>query len=127
MLAPNSFDYAAIRVVPRVERGEFINVGVILFCRTKRYLEARLAIDERRLATFAPELDQEEVCRHLGVIPGICRGDPAAGPIALLEQAGRWHWLVAPRSTIIQTSPVHSGLSHDLAATLDRLLETMVL
>lgn len=125
MLAPSSFDYAIIRVVPRVEREEFINVGVILFCRTRRFLQARLVLDESRLATIAPNLDLEEVRLHLAIIPRICIGDLSVGPIARLEQAARWHWLVAPRSTVIQTSPAHCGLTEDPEATLGHLLATL--
>ncbi|HEX6507410.1 MAG TPA: DUF3037 domain-containing protein, partial [Chloroflexota bacterium] len=117
----SSFDYAIVRVVPRVERGEFINAGVIVFCRTCRFLGARVALDTQRLAALAPEIDPGEVEEHLGVIPLVCSGDPAAGPIAHLDQAGRFHWLVAPRSTAIQTSPVHSGLASDPEEALDHL------
>lgn len=121
-----AFDYAVVRVVPRVEREEFMNAGVILFCRTARFLEARIELDVQRLAHFAPFLDSAEVQRHLKIIPAICAGDPAAGPIAQLPLAGRFHWLVAPRSTLIQPSPVHSGLCSDPAGTLEHLLESMV-
>lgn len=122
----NSFDYAVIRVVPRVEREEFLNAGVILFCRTRRFLECRLALDRQRLHAFAPALDLAEVEGHLAVLPLVCAGDPGAGPIARLPLAGRFHWLVAPRSTIIQTSPVHTGLCLDPAATLEHLVDVMV-
>ena len=109
----SSFDYATIRVVPRVEREEFINAGVILFCRTRRFLGARIALDRERLAALAPSLDLGEVERQLGLIALICSGDPAGGPIAELPASGRFHWLVSPRSTVIQISPVHSGLCQD--------------
>lgn len=121
-----SFDYAVVRVVPRIEREEFINAGVILFSRTIPYLGARVALDTRRLAALAPELDPEEVARHLDLIPLICNGDPAAGPLAASPPAARFHWLVAPRSTIIQTSPVHSGLTTDPERELHHLFDTMV-
>jgi hypothetical protein len=124
--APSSFDYAVIRVVPRVEREEFINAGVILFCRSRRFLGARIALDRQRLATFDPRLDPEDVERHLALIPLICAGGPGAGPIGQLPLADRFHWLVSPRSSIIQTSPVHTGLCTDPATMLDHLLETMV-
>jgi len=125
--ALDSFDYAVVRVVPRVEREEFSNAGVILFCRTRRYLGVRIALDTDRLRAFAPWLDPAEVEHHLAVIPLICAGDPAGGPIAQLPLAGRFHWLVAPRSTMIQPSPVHSGLCLDPEATLGHLLQSMVL
>jgi hypothetical protein len=126
MPAPSSFDYAVVRVVPRVERGEFINAGIILFCRQRRFLRARVTLDRARLAALAPTCDADEVQRHLDVITLVASGGPAAGPIGRLSQAERFHWLVAPRSTIIQPSPVHSGLSHDPAATLDQLFDELV-
>ncbi|MBX6342183.1 MAG: DUF3037 domain-containing protein [Thermomicrobiaceae bacterium] len=121
------FDYAIVRVVPDVERGEFINAGVILFCRERGFLDARIALDGERLVALAPGIDPAEVEYYLAEIPMICRGDPAAGPIARLPLSARFHWLTAPRSTVIQPSPVHSGLCDDPAAALDHLLETMVL
>ncbi len=124
----HSFDYAVIRVVPRVERHEFVNAGVILYCRSLGFLGARVSLDPSRLAALFPaaarELDVIE--RALAIIPAICAGAPDAGPIARLGQAERFHWLVAPRSTITQTSPVHSGLCDDPARTLDHLVETLV-
>ena len=126
MPAPSPFDYAMVRVVPRVEREEFINVGVILFCRTRRFLQARIALNRSRLANFYPWGDLDEVERHLVIIPQICAGAPEAGPIGQLSLAERFHWLVAPRSTMIQTSPVHTGLCTDPAAILNHLFETMV-
>lgn len=126
MPTPSSFDYAIIRVVPRVEREEFINAGVILFCRTCPFLGARIALDRERLAALAPSLDLVEVERLLALIPLICAGDPAGGPIARLPLPGRFHWLVAPRSTIIQTSPVHTGLCDDPEAMLTHLVDTVV-
>lgn len=123
----SSFDYAIVRVVPHVEREEFINAGVILFCRTRRFLGARVALDAQRLAALAPDVDAAEVEQHLALIPLVCRGDLAAGPIAELPPAGRFHWLAAPRSTIVQTSPVHSGVSDDPRAALNHLFETAVL
>lgn len=126
MPATSSFDYAVVRVVPRVERGEFINAGIILFCRELRFLAARVALDEERLRSLASWVDPEEVQGHLAVIPLIASGSPESGPIGRLDPAGRFHWLVAPRSTIIQTSPVHSGLCADPTAMLDRIFETLV-
>ena len=110
MPVPSSFDYAVVRVVPRVERGEFINAGVVVFCLERRFLEARVVVDEARLNALWPEIDLELVRRHLEAIPKIAAGDPTAGPIAKLSQRERFHWLVSPRSTIIQVSPVHTGL-----------------
>jgi Protein of unknown function (DUF3037) len=122
----HAFDYAVVRVVPRVERGEFVNAGVILFSRTARFLDARIAVDDTRLAALAPSLDREVVESYLDAIPRICAGGPDAGPIGQLSQSERFHWLVAPRSTIIQTSPVHSGVHADLAAALAHLFEKLV-
>jgi len=120
------FQYAIVRVLPRVERGECLNVGVILLCRPRRYLGARIVLDERRLAGFAPDLDPTTIRPHLEAIERIAGGDPAAGPIAQLEPAERFHWLVSPSSTIIQPSEVHTGLCEDPAAELDHLVATLV-
>ncbi len=122
----NAFQYAIVRVLPRVERGECLNVGVVLLCRPRRYLGARIALDEGRLAAFAPDLDPATIRPHLDAIERIAAGDPDAGPIARLEQAERFHWLVAPSSTIIQPSDVHTGLSDDPAAQLRRLFDSLV-
>ncbi len=127
MPAQASYDYAVVRVVPCVERGEFLNVGVILFCRTRRFLAASISIDVERLAALAPQLDVDEVKRHLDRMPLLCAGGKDAGYIGRLSQSERFHWLVAPRSTIIQTSPVHSGLCIDPEIVLKQLLEKMVL
>lgn len=126
MPAPTSFDYAVVRVVPFVEREEFINAGVILFCRTCSFLGARMALDRARLAALAPWLDLADVERQLALIPLICAGDPAGGPVAALPPWERFHWLVAPRSTVIQTSPVHTGLCENPEAALDHLVDTVV-
>jgi hypothetical protein len=123
----SSFDYAIVRVVPRVERGEQINAGVIVFCKTLDYLAARMALDRARLTALDASVDTDEVERALALIPRICAGDPGAGPIARLSRAERFHWLVSPRSTIIQPSAVHSGLCDDPPATLDHLIATLVL
>ena len=120
------FDYAVIRVVPRVEREEFINAGVILSCPAKNYLKARVELDARRLSALDPSADADEVRERLATFPAICEGGEAAGPIGLLPQRARFHWLVAPRSTIIQTSPVHTGLCADGDQMLERLLDAMV-
>jgi hypothetical protein len=122
----SSFDYAVVRVVPRVEREEFLNAGVILFCRSQRFLGAQIALDGQRLQALAPDLDPAEVERHLAQIVRVCRGDPAAGPIGGWPPADRFHWLVAPRSTVIQTSPVHSGLCPDPGAALAHLFDALV-
>ena len=121
-----SFDYAIIRVVPRVEREEFINAGAIVFCATCPYLGARIALDRDRLAALSPPADLGEIELQLALIPRICAGDRSAGPIAELPLSGRFHWLVAPRSTVIQTSPVHSGVCTDPEAELDHLIATVV-
>lgn len=123
----SSYDYAIIRVVPHVERGECINVGVILFCRTLGFLDARIYVDEARLLALAPDLDVPEVRRQLDAISLVCAGRSEAGSIGQLSQSERFHWLVSPRSTIIQTSPVHCGLSCNPAVTLQHLLRTLVL
>ena len=122
----NHYDYAVIRVVPRVEREEFINVGVILSCEAAGYLEARIELDERRVLALAPGLDIESLRRHLQTSPAICRGGADAGPIGLLPQRARFHWLTARRSSIIQTSPVHTGKCGDMPATMEHLLQRMV-
>ena len=128
MPARASYDYAVIRVVPRVEREEFVNVGVILSCPAKDFLEARIHVDAPRLLALDPALDVETIERHLASIPVVCRGGVDAGPIGALPVRQRFHWLVAPRSTQIQTSLVHAGLCEDdPAATLEHLLKTMVL
>jgi hypothetical protein len=120
------FQYAVVRVVPRVERGEFVNAGVVLFCRQRDYLAARMALDDDRLSALSPALDSSEVRSHLDTIVRIAAGDAAGGPLARLEQSERFHWLVAPSSTVIQTSPVHTGLCEDPEETLDHLVATLV-
>ena len=122
----NAFQYAIVRVLPSVERGECLNVGVVLLCRPRRFLGARIRLDERRLAAFAPGLDPATIRPHLDAIERVAAGDPSAGPIARLGQAERFHWLVAPSSTIIQPSDVHSGLCDDPAVELDHLMATLV-
>jgi hypothetical protein len=120
------FDYAIIRVVPRVEREEFINAGVIVSCPARDYLEARIELDAARLAALDPTLDPTLVMKHLEAIRTLCEGGADAGPIGRLPARARFHWLVAPRSTIIQTSAVHMGLCEDGERMLEHLLETMV-
>jgi hypothetical protein len=121
MHAPASFDYALLRVVPRVERQEFINAGVVVYCPEKRYLAARVRFDAARLKALWPEADVALVAQHLQAVERICAGDAAAGPIAKLSQRERFHWLTAPRSTIIQPSPVHTGVCDETGGLLDRL------
>jgi hypothetical protein len=120
------YSYAILRVVPRVERGECLNVGVVLFARTRRFLEARLALDEDRLRALAPEADLPAIKRHLAAIQAICAGSPEGGPVAALSPSERFHWVTAPRSTVVQTSPVHVGRTADPAATIEELLDTFV-
>ncbi len=120
------YQYAIVRVVPRVERGECLNVGVVLLCRSRRYLGVRIALDEARLAALAPDLDPAVIRPHLDAIERIVAGDPSAGPIAKLSIAERFHWLVSPSSTMITTSPVHTGLCEDPAAELEHLVATLV-
>src|SRR5687767_286484 len=120
------FDYALVRVVPSVERGELLNVGAILFARTRRFLGARIELDEARLRALWPAVDIDEVRAHLDVIPRVCVGGPEAGPIGRLPLPERFHWLVAPRSTVIQTSAVHSGICEDPVRELERVVERMV-
>jgi hypothetical protein len=120
------YDYAVIRVVPKVDREEFINAGVIVSCPELSFLEARIKLDESRLLALDPHVDLDLVRKHLASIPIICRGGDGAGSIGQLPQRQRFHWLVAPRSTVIQTSPVHTGRCGDPAAALDHLVATMV-
>jgi hypothetical protein len=124
--APSSFSYAVVRVVPHVEREEFLNAGVVLFCDALAYLGARIELDEARLLALAPGADLELVNRHLDAIPRLCAGGPDAGPIGELPLRERWRWLVAPRSTILQVSPAHAGLSDSPENELERLLERVV-
>jgi hypothetical protein len=121
-----SYEYAIVRVAPRVEREEFVNAGVIVASAAKDFLGARIDLDEARLLALDPNVDLQAVRAHLASIPAICAGGPDAGPIGRLSRRERFHWLVAPRSTIIQTSPVHLGRCRDPAERLDYLVETMV-
>ncbi len=120
------FSYSVVRVVPRVERGERLNVGVVVFCRPLGYLAARVHLDEARLRALWPDLDPAAVRPHLDAIERIAAGDPAAGPIAALDETARFHWLVAPSSTIVQPSAVHTGLCDDPKAELDKLVSSLV-
>jgi Protein of unknown function (DUF3037) len=122
----HTYDYAIIRVVPRVERGELINVGVILSCPALDFLEARIELDASRLLALDPSADVEATRANLEMIPRVCGGGADAGPIGEMPQRSRFHWLVSPRSTIIQWSPVHTGRTDDPEKALQRLLDTMV-
>lgn len=122
-----TFDYAVIRLVPHVEREEFFNVGVILSCPEQKFLEARIFLSDEKLKCFAPDAESEEVLRFLEIIPKICAGAPEAGIIGRLSQRERFYWLTAQRSTIIQSSAVHTGLTGDPSKTLEHLFEKMVL
>ena len=126
MPAKCTYDYAVIRVVPRVEREEFVNVGVIVSCPAMEFLAARIDVDESRLTALDPSIDLEAVRAHLAAIPAICAGGEAAGPIGKLTSKERFRWLVAPRSTVIQTSPAHTGYLDDPEQALDRLMRSMV-
>jgi Protein of unknown function (DUF3037) len=126
---PQPYEYCMLRFVPRVERGEFYNVGVVLICRARRLLSARVMFDEAKLASFAPHLssDQRDALRDaLELIPRICAGDADAGPIANLGLGERWHWIAAPASTMLQPGPVHTGLCGDPVAVLDRMFAEQV-
>jgi hypothetical protein len=120
------FQYAVVRVVPRIERGEFINAGVVLFCRTRRFLAARTELDERALGALTGDCDAGEVRSQLATLEAVAAGDPAGGAVAGLPQSERFHWLTAPASTVVQTSPVHTGLTEDPEAELARLFAALV-
>lgn len=128
-MSADPFEYTVIRLVPRVERGERINVGVVVFCRTRRFLDMRLSLDASREAairTLAADVDLEAIREHLDVIRRIVRGDPSAGPIATLAEPERFRWVASPSSTMIQPSEVHTGLTDDPVATLDQIFATQV-
>lgn len=125
----NPFEYAVLKVVPRVERGEAINVGVVVIARAERYLAAKVELDDARLSALAPWLsreEREEIAATLELIPRICAGDPDAGPIARLTLNERWHWIVAPSSSMIQAGPVHTGMCATPAGMLDRVFAEQV-
>ncbi len=126
MREQTAFDYAVVRVVPRVDRDEFVNAGVIVFAPQERFLEARTHLDEARVRALWPTADVEQIRRHLEAIPRIASGDPTAGPIAQLSQSARFHWLTSPRSTMIQISPVRTGLSSEPEKLLDHLAQELV-
>ncbi|MFL6055215.1 MAG: DUF3037 domain-containing protein [Actinoallomurus sp.] len=122
----NIFEYAVLRVIPRVERGETMNVGVILYCQTEDFLGCRTHVDDVRLRTLAPDLDVDGVRAALKAVDDICCGGPRAGQAATESLGARFRWLTAPRSTVVQPGPVHSGLTADAGAELDRLLDVLV-
>jgi hypothetical protein len=120
------YDYAIVRVVPHVERGEFVNAGIVLFARTARFLQVRIELDEDRLRAIAPGVDFDEVRSHLAAFDAVAAGAPDGGPIAELSQSERFHWLTSPRSTVIQTSAVHVGRCDDPSRALEDLMATLV-
>ncbi len=126
MCAHNPFEYTVVRVVPRVEREEFINVGVILYCKAMRFCRARLRVDRERLAALAPDLDLAAILDHLNLISLVSAGGPGAGPFAEMNEGERFRWLASPRSTVVQVSPVHPGLCDDPQDALDDLFERLV-
>ena len=121
-----AFQYATLRVVPDVERGERLNAGVVLLCRPARFLDARIELHEELLSRLAPTLEVGPIRALLALVPRLCAGDPTAGPIAGLELAERFHWIVAPSSTVVQPSAVHTGVTIDPAATLESLQRRLV-
>jgi Protein of unknown function (DUF3037) len=121
------FEYAVIRIVPHVEREEFLNAGVILYCKQQNFLSVRWALDENLMALFAPKLDLGELKQNLCAFDIICKGGPDGGTIGLLDMPGRFRWLTATRSTILQPSNVHPGYTADAAATLEKLFIQLVL
>jgi hypothetical protein len=121
------FEYAVIRVVPQVEREEFLNVGVILYCAKMKFLQCMCAVDEERLCSFSSRTDINDLKNHLHSFGEICRGSKDGGPIAQLDMPSRFRWLTATRSTVVQTSKVHPGLSVDPAKTLEKLYGELVL
>ena len=122
----SQFQYALLRVVPHVERGEFVNAGVVVFSRPLKFLRAKVRLDHARLRALAPDVDPEPIAAQLDLLTRIAAGDESAGPIAAMEASERFHWLVAPSSTIIQCSPVHTGLTGDPAGELERLIAQLV-
>jgi hypothetical protein len=125
-VAASPFTYAVIRVVPRIEREEFVNAGVIVLARTRGYLGCAIDLDTSRVRALDPTADLAAIGRHLDAIRAVCAGDPAGGPIAALPMPDRFHWLTAPRSTILQPSTVHSGMTADPEATLRDLAARLV-
>jgi len=128
-MSGEAFEYAVLRVAPRVDRGELVNAGVVLYCRTLRFLDCRIELDQARrrvLLALEPDLDLDAVLRHLAVIEQIVRGDPEGGPIAALAAPERFRWVVSPSSTVIQPSEVHSGVTTDPAVSLEHLFKAQL-
>jgi Protein of unknown function (DUF3037) len=125
-LPDTPFAYCVLRVVPDVERAEFLNAGVVLFARQAAFLESRIALDRARLAALSPDCDPEPVARHLEAIARVAAGDPQGGRVAALEPSERFNWIAAPSSTVVQASPVHTGVTSDPATQLDRLFARLV-
>jgi hypothetical protein len=125
--ANNSFDYAVLRVVPSAERAEFMNVGVVMHCPALTFLGCRVYLDEERFAALWPDHDISVIRQHVEAFARICAAEPKAGPIARLSRRERFHWMVSPRSTVIQVSPVHTGLCEDPEATIEELFRRLVL
>lgn len=126
MPAHCAYEYAVVRVVPRVEREEFVNAGVVVFCLERGFLAAKVELDRERVRALAPDADLSVIEEHLRAIPAIAAGGEGSGPIGKLSARERFRWLVAPRSTVVQTSAVHAGLCEDPARALDALVERMV-
>ena len=126
MTAPEAFEYAVLRVVPRVDRGEAMNAGIVLYCRPRRYLGARLALDEGLLRALDPEADVAGVRRALAAMAQVC-GEHGTGPAAGQDIGRRFRWLTAPRSTVVQAGPVHTGLTRDPEAEIEDLMRSLVL
>jgi Protein of unknown function (DUF3037) len=126
MPEPRPFAYTILRLVPRIDRGECVNVGVVVFCRQHRFLAARFELDEGRLRALSPDLGAADVAPTLEAIDAVLRGDPAAGPLGALDQSDRFGWVAARSSTVIQASEVHTGITEDPAATLERLFGRLV-
>jgi Protein of unknown function (DUF3037) len=124
--ALRTYDYAIVRVVPRVERGEFVNAGIILSCDVERVLHSSIELDEKALLALDARADLDLIRSTLATIPAICAGGPESGPIGRLTERERFHWLVAPRSTVVQTSPVHTGRCADLKGALEHLMSTTI-
>lgn len=126
MPALRTYDYAVVRVVPRVERGEFVNAGIVLSCDVEKILRAAIELDQAALLAIDANVDLELVIKTLATIPAICAGGEGAGPIGRLSARERFHWLVSPKSTIVQMSPVHTGQCGDVDGALDHLMNSMV-
>ncbi len=126
MHALRTYDYAVVRVVPRVERGEFLNAGIVLSCDMEKILRAAIELDQKALLVIDAHVDMESVIKALASIPAICAGGEGAGPIGKLSARERFHWLVSPKSTIVQMSPVHTGQCGDVDAALEHLMNSMV-